>query len=67
MADYEQAVFISYAWNGESEEMVNQIERSLQERGIQIIRDKRDVEYRGSIQQFMERIGQGDCVIVVVS
>lgn len=67
MYDYEQAVFISYAWMGGSEEMVNQIERSLQERGIRIIRDKRDLGYKGLIGKFMERIGQGNCVIVVIS
>jgi formylglycine-generating enzyme required for sulfatase activity len=67
MSDYEQAVFISYAWNGESEEMVNQIERSLQQRGIHIIRDKRDLGYKGLIGKFMERLGRGTCVIVVIS
>ena len=29
MSDYEQAVFISYAWKGESEEIVNQIDNAL--------------------------------------
>ena len=67
MSDYEQAVFVSYAWKGESEEIVNHIDRSLQERGIRIIRDKRDVGYKGSIAGFMERIGHGNCVIVVIS
>jgi formylglycine-generating enzyme required for sulfatase activity len=67
MSDFEQDVFISYAWNGESEEIVNQIDRSLQERGIKIIRDKRDLPYKGSISEFMERIGRGACVIVVIS
>lgn len=67
MPGYEQTVFISYAWGGEREEIVNQIDRSLQERGIKILRDKRDLGYRGSIREFMERIGQGNCVIVVVS
>jgi formylglycine-generating enzyme required for sulfatase activity len=67
MSDYEQAVFISYAWNGESEEMVNQIEQSLQERGIQIVRDKRELNYKDLIGKFMERIGRGNCVIVVIS
>jgi hypothetical protein len=67
MSDFEQAVFISYAWGGESEELVNQIDRSLQERGIKIIRDKRDLGYKGSISEFMGRIGQGNCVIVVIS
>jgi len=67
MQGYEQAVFISYAWGGEREEIVNQMDQSLQERGIRMIRDKRDLAYKGSIKEFMERIGQGSCVIVVVS
>ena len=67
MQTYEQAIFISYAWGGEREEIVNQIEAALQQRGIKIIRDKRDLGYKGSISGFMERIGQGNCVIVVIS
>lgn len=67
MSEYEQTVFISYAWGGEREEIVNQIDRSLQERGIKITRDKRELGYKGSIKEFMERIGQGHCIIVVVS
>jgi internalin A len=67
MEIYEKAVFISYAWGNESEEIVNQIDQSLQQRGLTITRDKRDLGYKGSIKEFMERIGQGNCVIVVVS
>ncbi|MCI0551819.1 MAG: toll/interleukin-1 receptor domain-containing protein [Anaerolineae bacterium] len=67
MQDYEQTVFVSYAWGGEREEIVNQIDKALEERGIKITRDKRDLGYKGSIKEFMERIGHGNCVIVVVS
>jgi internalin A len=67
MGNYENAVFISYAWGGEREEVVNQIDQTLQQRGLKITRDKRDLGYKGSIKEFMERIGQGNCVIVVVS
>jgi formylglycine-generating enzyme required for sulfatase activity len=67
MPDYEQSIFISYAWGGESEAIVNQIDEALQQRGLKIIRDKRDLGYKGSISAFMERIGQGNCIIVVVS
>lgn len=67
MQDYEQAVFISYAWGGEREEIVDQIDETLQKRGITIIRDKRDLGYKGSIGGFMARIGLGNCVIVVIS
>ena len=67
MPEYEQSVFISYAWGGESETIVNQIDSALQQRGLKIIRDKRDLGYKSSISAFMERIGQGNCVIVVIS
>ncbi len=67
MPKYEQAVFISYAWGGEREDIVDQIDETLQKRGIRIIRDKQTLGYRGSIKEFMERIGQGNCVIVVIS
>jgi Flp pilus assembly protein TadD len=67
MAEYEQAVFISYAWGSERESIVNEIDESLQQRGIRIVRDKRALGYRGSIKEFMERIGRGSCVIVVIS
>jgi internalin A len=67
MEGYENTIFISYAWGGEREEVVNQIDQALQKRGLKITRDKRDLGYKGSIKEFMERIGQGNCVIVVVS
>lgn len=67
MQDYEQVVFISYAWGDVREEIVNQLDDALQQRGIRITRDKRDLGYKGSIREFMARIGQGNCVIVVIS
>ncbi|MBW4580094.1 MAG: toll/interleukin-1 receptor domain-containing protein [Tildeniella nuda ZEHNDER 1965/U140] len=60
-------VFISYAWGDEREAFVNRLDASLQEKGITIIRDKREVVYKESIQSFMERIGRGKCVIAVIS
>ena len=67
MKEYEQAVFISYAWGGEREVIVDQIDQALQSRGVKIIRDKRELGYKGSINAFMESIGRGDCVILVIS
>lgn len=70
MADYEHNVFISYAWGEETSEreaIVNQIDQSLQKRGLKIVRDKRDLGYKGSIRRFMERIGEGDGIIVIIS
>lgn len=63
----EKEIFISYAWGGESEEIVNKLDAAFQARGVKIIRDKRDLGYKGRIKAFMERIGRGKCIIVVVS
>jgi hypothetical protein len=67
MKENEQTVFISYAWGGRSEEIVDQIGASLKTRGIKLVRDKQDMSYKDSIRAFMQRIGQGSCVIVVIS
>lgn len=67
MSTYENKIYISYAWKGESENLVNKIDESLQKRGVIIVRDKRDLGYKGSIKEFMEQIGKGLCVIVVIS
>jgi hypothetical protein len=64
---FEKEIFISYAWGGENEEYVNNLDRTLQEKGITIIRDKRNLGYKGLIKDFMERIGRGKCVIAVIS
>jgi hypothetical protein len=59
--------FISYAWGGEREDIFNKIDETLQQWGIRIVRDKRALGYRGSIKEFMEGIGRGNCIIVVIS
>jgi co-chaperonin GroES (HSP10) len=60
-------IFISYAWGGDSEKFVERLDLAFQEKGITIIRDKRDLGYKGLIKEFMERIGRGKCVIAVIS
>jgi DNA mismatch repair ATPase MutS len=60
-------VFISYAWGGESEEITNTLETTFQEKGIKLVRDKTDLGYKGLIKQFMQQIGQGKCVVVIIS
>ncbi|MBG1240332.1 COR domain-containing protein, partial [Nostoc sp. NZL] len=65
--EFEKEIFISYAWGGESEQFVNKLDETLQAKGIKIIRDKRDLGYKGLIKAFMERIGRGKCAIAVIS
>ncbi|ACK70026.1 TIR protein [Gloeothece citriformis PCC 7424] len=65
--DSSPQVFISYAWRGDSEKIANQLEQAFQNQGITIIRDKTNLGYKGLIKEFMEQIGQGKCILVIIS
>jgi len=66
MGDNHQ-VYISYAWGGESERIVNELDADLQTKGIMVVRDKRDLGFKGMIRDFMQQIGRGHAIIVVIS
>ena len=65
MADHQ--VFISYAWGGESEVVANEIESALSSQGIRLVRDKTDLGFKGLIREFMQKIGQGNLVVLIIS
>jgi hypothetical protein len=58
-------VFLSYAHADET--VVNTIDYALQENGITVTRDIRDIPDFGSIKAFMDKIGNSDDVIIVIS
>ncbi len=60
-------IFISYAWGEEREAIVEKLDEIFQERGITIIRDKRDLDFKGRIKEFMKTIGKGKAIILVIS
>lgn len=60
-------VFVSYAWNKESCVIVDRLQQALEQEGIRLIRDREEVRYKDSIREFMRRIGEGKCVVVVIS
>jgi internalin A len=60
-------VFVSYAWTAESSAFVDRLQQALGAQGIRLLRDREEVRYKDSIRDFMRRIGQGKCVVVVVS
>jgi tetratricopeptide (TPR) repeat protein len=67
MGEYENAIFVSYARGGESERTVEELEQDFAKYSIRIVRDKKDLGYKGSIEEFEQRIGQGQYVILVIS
>jgi TIR domain/Effector-associated domain 11 len=65
-------IYVSYAWADKNdptrEQIVDEIEQALQRDGYTLIRDKTNgVGYGKSIEAFMQAIGQGDWVLVVLS
>ena len=65
--DPDKEVFISYAWGGESDRIVDRLEEAFRARGVAVVRDRNDMRYRDSIEGFMRRIGRGKCIVVVLS
>jgi hypothetical protein len=62
----DRQVFISYSWGGESESFADKLDEISQNKGITIIRDKRDIGFKGIIKTFMEKIGKGKVIIIVI-
>jgi internalin A len=61
-----QLVYVSYAWGGESEALVDEFERRLPS-SLRLVRDRRDMRPGDWISRFMTEIGRSDCVLVVLS
>ncbi len=66
LADEAQPVYVSYAWGGESDALVDAFERRLPG-NFQLVRDKREMRPGDWISRFMAEIGRADLVLVVLS
>ncbi|WP_149304099.1 toll/interleukin-1 receptor domain-containing protein [Pareuzebyella sediminis] len=60
-------IFVSYAWGGKSEALVDALEAAFKTRNMTLVRDKRDLGFKGEITEFMKRIGKGQAVVTVIS
>jgi len=67
LAASDKEVFVSYAWTDESKALVTQLENVFKDRGISLIRDQNELQYKDLIGDFMKRIGRRKCIIVVLS
>jgi internalin A len=67
LAEVSKEVFVSYAWGGESSDVVDKLEEALGGQAITLLRDKNEIKYRDAIREFMKRIGQGKCIVVILS
>ena len=66
LAGEAQPVYVSYAWGGESDALVDEFERRLPE-NFKLIRDRGAMRPGDWISRFMADIGRADLVLVVLS
>ncbi len=60
-------VFVSYRQTDEGIRLVDQIEAVLRGHRIELLLDRNQVGYRESFRRFMERLGAGDAIVLVLS
>ncbi|MDB5191873.1 MAG: GTPase family domain [Segetibacter sp.] len=60
-------IFFSYAWGGQGETVVDEMYKCLKGDGLNVVRDKVNLQYKGHISSFMRDIGTGKFVIVILS
>ncbi len=62
------SLYVSYSWDSEKEsQVVEKLEQACQKRGIELRQDKRQIAYGESIRTFMQELGAGRHVVLVLS
>ncbi|MCB0658684.1 MAG: toll/interleukin-1 receptor domain-containing protein [Saprospiraceae bacterium] len=60
-------VYISHAWGGESDVILQKIVHRLEHEKINLVYDHKDLQYRGSIRSFMDELGKSKAVVIILS
>ncbi len=60
-------IFVSYGWEKDSEDMVDGIAEVLADKGFSVKKDKIALGYKGNIKEFMNSIGKGKYIVVIIS
>jgi hypothetical protein len=59
-------IYISYSWSEQEMLIADTIDQDWQSVGIKLVRDKRDVNYKESLKDFMRSMPEGDYVLVII-
>lgn len=62
-----QEIYISYAWTNESGEVLKNLCKVLDDNSIKYCVDKKDIDYKGNIREFEEKLGKGNYIILIIS
>lgn len=58
-------LFLSYSWNDDL--IADEIETDLNKLGVKVIRDIRELNYKGNIKKFMKQVATTDYVVILIS
>lgn len=61
----EKKIFVSYNWD--NSDLVEEIDKYFLSIGLPIIRDKKELQYKSSVKEFMKKIRDTDYVIMIIS
>jgi hypothetical protein len=64
---FNSEIYCSYKWGGKGQEVIEKIESELKKNDINIIRDKTNNLYKGSLSGFIQQIGKAKAIITVIS
>ncbi len=60
-------IYVSYAWEEESQRVVGELVQAFAQKGLRVIQDVSELGYKESIREFERRIGAGSCILLVIS
>ena len=60
-------IYISHAWEPQSDEILYPLVQRLQNEKFNIIYDHKDLGYRGSISKFMDDLAESEAIILIIS
>ncbi|CAN5403622.1 hypothetical protein BH11BAC3_BH11BAC3_07730 [soil metagenome] len=60
-------IFLSFAWGGKGEKIANILGDVFQEKGVVMMHDRMDPGFNALISAFMQRMGEGKAIVVVIS
>lgn len=69
---YTPEIYISYAWQKQNDgtswpQVLKHLHKVLTERGYRIVIDINSISYRDSIKKFMQKLGEGNYIILIIS
>ena len=60
-------VYVSYAWEPETQQVLSKLEQSAQKINIKLIYDRKTLEYKDNIKWFMDQLSEADFIILIIS